>query len=47
MYMCPVCNNDTFIYKELTDGRLAICTVCREECWDDEDDYDEYEEDYE
>ena len=47
MYFCPICSNDSFIYKDFQDGTIAICTVCREEYWDDEDDYDEYEEDYE
>lgn len=44
MWICPVCNNDTFIYKNSPDGRLAICTVCNEDFLDDDD---EEELDYE
>lgn len=43
MYMCPVCNNDTFIYKNLEHERIAICTVCREDFIDDEDDEEDDE----
>lgn len=42
MYICPVCNNDTFIYHNTDVGRMATCTVCLEEYFDDEDDEDEY-----
>lgn len=44
MTRCPVCSNDTFEVKELTDGRLLICSVCGEDTWDDECDYKEDEQ---
>lgn len=35
MTLCPVCNNDTFEYHGHGTDRVAVCTVCREESYDD------------
>lgn len=43
MNKCPVCENDSFIVHDLSDGRLLVCTLCGEDTFDDRDDYEECE----
>lgn len=44
MYMCPVCNNEDFNYHGCEDSRVAVCTTCGEEFFDDDDGEDDYDD---